>query len=308
MNHIRMGRRLPATQPYQMESHRVVLSEQVELILNSSASPAQGVRLQARTWHILILVQSQAHCKMGEELSLDLEEGETLLLSPGKTLELDFLNASQPQPVVLLEVQLGEEALQYFWEQFGPPFSISDLLSEDALYLKLGPVEAIRPLMEQFVEGFTLQPPFQGMVLEETIHDLLEHLFRGYQPSSPSQQANFSCNNPQLNSVLQYIDTNLEERLSVTELASAAHMSRATFFRYFLQEFGTTPLHFVNCRRIFKAKELLQDSKLSVTDVCYMVGFRSVSHFIKLFKAELNSTPKQYQMVVQRESTMEEYD
>jgi len=67
-------------------------------------------------------------------------------------------------------------------------------------------------------------------------------------------------------------------------------------FRSFKNEFGITPLQYINRLRIDRACKYLQKGNNSVTDVCYMLGFNSISHFISLFKSLMGITPKQFQM------------
>ena len=72
-------------------------------------------------------------------------------------------------------------------------------------------------------------------------------------------------------------------------------MSRSTFYRYFRDEFGMTPLAYLNEKRMERAKALLRDAERTVTEVSYELGFRSVSHFITKFRDAVGVTPKTFQ-------------
>jgi AraC-like DNA-binding protein len=73
-------------------------------------------------------------------------------------------------------------------------------------------------------------------------------------------------------------------------------MSTSTFYRYFRNEFGMTPLEFMTQARMDRAQTLLQRPHLKVADVSAAVGFKSTSHFIRVFKSHAGLTPKQYQL------------
>lgn len=95
-------------------------------------------------------------------------------------------------------------------------------------------------------------------------------------------------------SAIEYINENLDRDLTLVELASVVQMSTYYFARLFKQSTGLTPHQYVlNCR-IERAKMLLKTRKLSITEICKLVGFHSPSHFIALFRKFTKMTPKAY--------------
>ena len=71
--------------------------------------------------------------------------------------------------------------------------------------------------------------------------------------------------------------------LDLEQISSEACLSRFHFLRLFRRAFNTTPHQYLTQRRIEKAKELLSSSRLTVTDVCFEVGFESLGSFSSLF-------------------------
>jgi AraC-like DNA-binding protein len=90
------------------------------------------------------------------------------------------------------------------------------------------------------------------------------------------------------------IDRDFGEQLDVRALAREAHASRAHFVRSFKKAFGETPHRYLQRRRIERAKELLRNTPLSVTEVSLAVGFRSLGSFSTAFRQLVGESPSAY--------------
>jgi AraC family transcriptional regulator len=90
---------------------------------------------------------------------------------------------------------------------------------------------------------------------------------------------------------LEYIDTNIGERITLDELARVAFMSQFHFSRRFAKCVGKSPMRYVCWRRIDVAKRLLRDQSIKLGDVAYRCGFSSQSHFNEAFKRHTGVTP-----------------
>src|ERR1044071_1152999 len=75
------------------------------------------------------------------------------------------------------------------------------------------------------------------------------------------------------------IDTSWYLPLSLEQLSQSVGFSRPHFIRAFRRVFGITPHRYLTRRRIEKAQYLLAHTEMSVTDICYEVGFRSLGSF-----------------------------
>ena len=93
-----------------------------------------------------------------------------------------------------------------------------------------------------------------------------------------------------MGSIYKYIHLNYNETPDVNKVAADVHLSTAAFCRYFKKQTKMTFTEFVNQYRITQAKTLLLQDK-SVTEVCYEVGFDSLSYFNKLFKKLTRENP-----------------
>lgn len=92
----------------------------------------------------------------------------------------------------------------------------------------------------------------------------------------------------------RYIDERYELPLDLKEISSQACLSRYHFLRLFRDTFDTTPHQYVIRKRIEKAKWLLRARSLSVTDICFEVGFESLGSFSSLFRKRVGDAPANY--------------
>jgi AraC-like DNA-binding protein len=96
-----------------------------------------------------------------------------------------------------------------------------------------------------------------------------------------------------------FIDTHFAEKIDLDNIAYEAFFSKFHFIRVFHDIYKKTPYQYLSFVRIEKAKQLLE-SGLQVAQVCYDVGFESVSSFTSLFKRVVGQTPAAYQIQEQR--------
>ncbi|MEI7435284.1 MAG: substrate-binding domain-containing protein [bacterium] len=83
---------------------------------------------------------------------------------------------------------------------------------------------------------------------------------------------------------LAYLDQHLSVPLPVARLARAAGASRRTLEKRFLQVFAHSPGEEIRARRMAMARELLRNTKLSVTQIAPQCGFPEIAHFTTLFR------------------------
>lgn len=122
------------------------------------------------------------------------------------------------------------------------------------------------------------------------------HLLRNYCTTQPLLSSyTDGLSKSKLQQITEYINEHLHEEVKLIELAAIAQISPYHFLRLFKQSTGLTPHQYILQRRIDKAKYLLQESKLSITDIAFRVGFCDQSHLTRCFKRLLGMTPKQFQ-------------
>jgi len=89
-------------------------------------------------------------------------------------------------------------------------------------------------------------------------------------------------------------DSRYFDPLTVTDLAWVAGLSPAHFSREFRRAFGETPHQYLLTRRLERAAALLRSTDRSVTEICFLVGLRSVGSFTTSFGRVYGMTPTAY--------------
>ena len=89
-------------------------------------------------------------------------------------------------------------------------------------------------------------------------------------------------------------DREFAQPLTLEAMARAAHMSKFHFARAFAAAYGETPRTYLTRRRIERAKDLLRAANLTVTEICYLVGFESLGSFSSRFRALVGQSPTEY--------------
>ncbi len=89
-------------------------------------------------------------------------------------------------------------------------------------------------------------------------------------------------------------DARYSERLTVSDMARAAGLSRAHFSREFRRTFGESPHAYLLTRRLERAAALLRNTDHSVAEICFSVGLSSVGSFTSSFTRTYGCSPTTY--------------
>ncbi len=131
---------------------------------------------------------------------------------------------------------------------------------------------------------------------ETLINTLIVHLLEHYLVVCRNSSECVGGKLPQykLQQVIDYIYVHLDSDLSLKELGTVVQMSPHYFSQLFKETTGITPHQYVIRCRIERAKNLLQQGKLSIAEIAKQVGFVDQSHLHRYFKRLVGITPKSF--------------
>jgi AraC-like DNA-binding protein len=94
--------------------------------------------------------------------------------------------------------------------------------------------------------------------------------------------------------VTNAVEENMLRSLSLSQLAALSGRSLSSFRRDFLATYKMPPSQWIRLKRLEKAKELLKSTNMTITDICYTIGFENIAHFSRLFKSQFSHSPSAY--------------
>jgi len=157
------------------------------------------------------------------------------------------------------------------------------------------PVTGFTELLAMFAcEAKNRQQGYQ-LILESLSIQIVVNLLRKVKNNVffPVQEKNY-FEKKHIKKAVEFLMESYDDGLSLSDLAQVANLSPYHFIRVFKAETGKTPFEFLLDIKIGKATELLVSGHHSITQICYMTGFNSLSHFTTAFKRKTGVTPSQY--------------
>ncbi len=146
-----------------------------------------------------------------------------------------------------------------------------------------------------------IKKPFNVQRLVTNVEALLinrKHLRERFQVGIPLTKEN-NKNNRNDNAFLEKLYSIIEENLDnqdfdINSLAKELYLNRTHFYQKVKVLTNQTPFELIKVYRLKKAAQLLVQQKLSVNEVFLMTGFKSRTHFTKIFKEKYNISPGKY--------------
>ncbi|HAU5562767.1 TPA: AraC family transcriptional regulator [Serratia fonticola] len=152
--------------------------------------------------------------------------------------------------------------------------------------------DRITQLYRHFLLSVDWQQPANQLMLSSASTLLMTHLLQRYsevQWQAPQVRGGLAP--AVLRRVLAFIDAQLDQPLTLAQLAAEAALSEYHFARMFRSSVGEAPHQFVMRRRMDTALQLLKFSALPLTEIALRCGFHSSSHFSNRFRQLHGVTP-----------------
>lgn len=228
---------------------------------------------------------------------MDYVPGHTVLVPAYGTMDIDFPEATPWSPTQCTALVVDQAFIQSQLDELNERAP-----KEHAQHWALSGNDAflqndarIAGLSNRIVRVLSGSDPLKDILAELLVKELVLALIQAQNrselllPDGPTDPWN-----ARFQAVVEYIRRNLSEPISVTRLCELACMSRSAFYRAFTSRFGIAPNQMILQERINHAKELLDDPRTNVKEVCYATGFTDPNYFIRMFKKQEGTTPGRY--------------
>ena len=170
----------------------------------------------------------------------------------------------------LLEINRGRELKMYDPDTYDNPPTFFRSITDNDLFPFYSIIET-KGILLQLFSKFLMQASFKQRITDKRIIK-----------------------------TLSYIKDNIEQVVSVHDLAQTCCLTEEYFIRIFKKEMECTPVQYINRKKIERAQVLLSIEKKSIQEIAYQLSFWNVSYFHRLFKKYTGMTPYQYR----KESSM----
>jgi AraC family transcriptional regulator len=141
------------------------------------------------------------------------------------------------------------------------------------------------------------RPPVEMAYLDAMATFLVIHLWDRYCVPVVPEQELARGRGPDFRRIVGFIHDNLDKDLRIEQIAKMANLSNFYFIRLFKAAFGKTPHQYILECRIGLAKELLNGSAISISEVSQRSGFSTQSHFTSAFRQATGESPRAFRQL-----------
>ena len=256
---------------------------------------AFDVKLHFDTIAFTAMLRGKKHMKLDNKTNyFDYYPGESVLVSPGETMIIDFPEADET-PSQCISLSLNPEFIEnslnhlnYHLPKVDETSQWNIELDEYFLFNNQSLASATNNIMRIAMDDNSQKDIIADFALKELLIRLMQTQARSM------VEKNIVKNKSRIGFAVDYIRKNLHQKLSIDSIAKMAYVSKSNFFRMFRDELGTSPNEFILQERISRAKELLKSSN-SIKETAFQTGFSDANYFTRVFKQLVGMTPKSYQ-------------
>ncbi|WP_138431930.1 helix-turn-helix domain-containing protein [Fodinibius saliphilus] len=269
---------------------QIIDSKGLRIISYTQEEEVEQVNVQL-TQNLVVFVTSGYKKLLGESKNKIIRKGEGFLIKKGNYLLSEKLENDE----------FYKSMLFFFSDKFAHQFTSS------LIDLKSGS-ENIKSPMRTFETNNLLKSYLAGLstyLQDSDLSDMeglaklkLQELFLLLIKGIGDEFKSFLSNlgKSPAKDLREFMNMHYKENLTLKEYAFLSGHSLSTFKRLFKKEFNTTPGRWVKQKQLQESKFLLRSKRLNVTQVCFEVGFKNLSHFVQAFKRRYGITPKQFQL------------
>lgn len=285
--------------PQKLIENRVsVAGENAELSIYDTYFPAEKVALSSS--HVLYcgMVTGRKIMHGATPSPCEFRPRESFILAPEQTVYIDFPEARADMPTTCMTVEIRKQLVERVCDRLnaGQP-KPSDLDSwryvPRALHVRHS--QETQALLDRLIQLFCDDHADRDALIDLALNELVVRMLRTQSRELLIEESRHGKTNGHgLDAALRWLRNNLASPLDSNQLAREACMSRAQLYRQFKNEIGCTPGKYQQRLRLEDACERLRHGSASITQICFDLGFRNLSHFTHCFTAAKGEPPSRY--------------
>jgi AraC-like DNA-binding protein/mannose-6-phosphate isomerase-like protein (cupin superfamily) len=215
---------------------------------------------------------------------------ESLFLINPHVRHTEISSADRPLEYIVL----GIEGLSFLFDEHRRGYGIFF----DAPSSPTPPLYLLRRMAQEMLE----KRPYFEKACQSMLDLILIELIRGsnYELTLvPPKNISTECN-----MVKDYIDTHLQDNITLDLLAEVSHLNKFYLSHKFSEEFGISLINYLLEQRLQNGKKLLCNTDLRISMIAQLCGFSSQSYFTQTFRKSIGISPVRYREVIRQQSTI----
>ncbi len=288
-----------------VENRRVFNLKNCELNVFESYQRAFEVPLTFNDFVITSMVRGKKIMHLDNKPSFEYKPGETVIAPANETIKIDFPEAELNNPTQCIALAIDASYLDNTLQYLNGYYN-SNKEEEHAWAIRFNQYHfandtEISDLINKIIKICSGKEVAKDIYADLNLKELLIRLVQSQHLQQVNMESRDKSNATRLHFVLNYIQQHLAEKISIDMLSNKAYLSRNTFFKWFKEQFGITPVEYINRERLKHAKQLLSGED-SISNIAMQCGFSDVNYFVRLFKKMEGITPGSYQSCAKKSS------
>jgi len=280
-----------------VENRRIFNLNRCEFNVFETHQSAYHIPLTFNDFVITSMVRGKKIMHLFDEPAFDYLPGETLIVPANEAMVIDFPDASDEDPTQCVALALDggyvKDTMNFMNHYYNSGEEKHDWKLQFNQYHFANDTE-ISGLINKLIRVCSGGDMAKDIFADLTLKELLIRLMQSQHLKQVAIESSDRPNQGRTHFILNYINEHLTEKIAVDALSRQVYLSRNVFFKWFKEQFGITPLDYINNERIRLAKQLLAQPGNNIRSVSMQCGFNDVNYFIRLFRKTEGITPKAY--------------
>jgi AraC-like DNA-binding protein len=141
---------------------------------------------------------------------------------------------------------------------------------------------------------FGQESPGYELQISSILMECWQLMFANVNTERPELVNISSSDRQRIDALYHYIHNNYSEKITLEDIAAAAHISRGECCRIFKRLHRTTPFQYLIQFRLLQSTRLLAETNYTISEIAQLVGFGSSSYYTECFKREMHCAPYRY--------------
>lgn len=257
----------------------------------STGKGCSGLHIHPDQYEIYVFLRGDIDYFAGN-IRKHLVRGDALVVSPNEIHRPYLINESEYERVI---IHISQDVIK---KLSTPVSNIYRLLEQYKSCFFHLPDETLNQFLnnEKMIQQYynTRNEFGSDILLETWLSITLIHLIKFMQKNQNKVNESITVFPDLVKDAIQYVDTHYMESISVESISKYLNISSSHLNHLFKYYTGNSLWNYVISKRMVVAQKMILEQK-SITDICYEVGFRNYSHFIKTFTKTFHISPKKYE-------------